>query len=141
MLYSPDNILRTPSSVTTKKGAGSGGFKGHFIHYRHIPFIELNPQVAFNPRERVVLTDGKNHIIGRKENRINGFRFLRVGIPFQAFKFHAHQLAFFHYKAFWRMVDKNFHALFLSVFEFPWRCFEIGARTTGHDFNIFAAKP
>ena len=46
------------------------------VHHRHVPFVELDAEVALDPGERVLLADGENHVVGRKEDGVDDLGFL-----------------------------------------------------------------
>src|SRR6185312_12033030 len=76
-----------------------GGFEGHLVDCGHVPFVELDAEVAFDPGKGVVLADGEDHIVARKDDGVENFGVLRFCVPFEALEFHAGELAVFDYEA------------------------------------------
>ena len=138
MLHSPDNILWAERCVAAKEHAWARRFIGHFIHHGHVPLIELNAHAALNPRECVVLSDGQNYVVSRQKHRIDHGGFLRIRIPFQALKLHAHQLAVLHDKPLGRVVDYDVNAFFFGIFQLPRRSFKVSTRPPRHHLDVLA---
>src|SRR5689334_1788222 len=140
VLDRPDNILWPKSSVAAEEHAGPGGLICGGIDYGRIPFIEIDSQIAFYPREGVLLTDGQDHVIGGQEYRASCLRIPRASIPYELIKLHAFDNAILDDEFFRRMIDKNFNLLLLGILELPGGCFEKFARAPGHDFDVLTAE-
>jgi len=67
-----NNVLGTKCSVTAKENLGVARLERPFINLRHIPLAKLNTQIALDPRESVVLTNGNEHFIGFKKDFLTG---------------------------------------------------------------------
>ncbi len=106
-----------------------------------LPFVELDAEVALDPGERVLLADGQDHVVGRKEHGFEHARFLGIGVPFQALELHAGELAVLDHEALGRVIDDDVDAFFFGVVQFPGRSFEVAARPARHHFDILAAQP
>src|SRR5215475_12830956 len=61
--HSPNDILRAESGVSAKKYAGPGRLHGFFVNQRHAPPVELNAEVALDPRKRILLADCHEDIV------------------------------------------------------------------------------
>src|SRR6266508_3687978 len=61
MLHGPDDVRRAKGRVTSDEHAGPRGHERGLIDDRHIPLVELKPDVSLDPRKRIVLADGKDH--------------------------------------------------------------------------------
>ena len=70
MLNCPNNILRTPCSVTTDKHTFTCRHKGGSVYYWHIPLAKLNTDIALDPWECVVLANRQNDIICGQKNLV-----------------------------------------------------------------------
>src|SRR5580704_14019123 len=111
------------------------------VDLRESPFIEFDTEIFFDPRKRVVLADGKNHVVARNHDGFDDPGFLRLFVPFEAVEFHTDQFAVLNHEALRCVIDDNLDALFFGVFQFPGGSFEEGTRTARHNLNLFAAKP
>ena len=67
VLHGPDDVLRTPGGVATHEDAFPRGHEGGPIDHGHVPLAELDPDVALDPREGVVLSDRQDHVVGLDE--------------------------------------------------------------------------
>src|SRR5882757_8985581 len=63
MLHGPDDVLRSKSRIAAKEDIGPRRLKRHLVGDRHMPLIELNAEIGFNPRKRILLADGENHVV------------------------------------------------------------------------------
>ena len=119
MLDGPDDVLRAPRRVAAEENPGRVRLHGRLVDHRHVPLIELDAEIAFDPGERVFLADGEDHVVGRKEHRVERLRVLRLGVPFQALELHADELSVFDDEALRRMIDDDLDAFFFGILQFP----------------------
>src|SRR5262249_29187911 len=66
MRHRPDDVLWAKRGVPAEEHARERRCHRCGIDLRHIPLVELNPDVAFDPRESVFLADRHQHIIARE---------------------------------------------------------------------------
>ena len=66
VLHSPDDVLRAESGITAEKHAGARRLEGALVDDRNVPLVELDAQVALDPREGILLADRQNDIVGRQ---------------------------------------------------------------------------
>src|SRR6516165_3098008 len=65
MGHRPDDVLGPEGGIAAEEHFGMS--RGHArVDFRHIPFIELDPDVALDPGEGILLHDGDKHIIAGK---------------------------------------------------------------------------
>ena len=62
----PDDVLGTERRVAAEIHAGTRRRHRHLVDDRHVPFVELDARVALDPRERVFLADGDQHVVAWK---------------------------------------------------------------------------
>src|SRR5258708_39233601 len=117
VLHGPDDVLGAPGRVAAEEDAGASGLVRYLVHHGHVPFSELDFEVALDPGERVLLADGEDHIVGRIEDGIDGLRFSRLRVPLAPLKLHRFELSVFVYEARARVIDDNLEALFFGVFD------------------------
>src|SRR3954471_22229834 len=92
MLDCPDDVFRTECRVAAEENAGQGALHRLLIDYRNIPLVELDAEVAFNPRKRILLADGEDYVICGECEGIESFRPFRLGVPFKTLELHADEL-------------------------------------------------
>ena len=64
VLDRPDDVGRTERRVAAEEHAGTRRHERRLVDDRHVPLlVELEPDVALDPRERVVLADRQHHRI------------------------------------------------------------------------------
>ena len=66
MRHRPDDVLWAKRRVAAEEHARVGRCHRCGIDLRHVPFVELNPDVALHPRECVFLADRDKHVIARQ---------------------------------------------------------------------------
>ena len=61
-----------PSAASPPKNTfGMRRLERGFIDHRHFPAIELDAQIALDPRKRILLPDGQNHVVSRQEHGVD----------------------------------------------------------------------
>ena len=50
-----------------KKTFGTRGLEGDLVEHRQAPLVELDAGVLLDPRERVLLADGDQHVVALEE--------------------------------------------------------------------------
>ena len=141
VLSGPDNVLRSPGRVAAEENALARALHGLLVHHGHVPFVELDSDIALDPRKRVLLPDRENHVVGGQKDRIDGRGFLGAFVPLQALELHADELSVFDYKTQRRMVDEDLDVFLFGVLQFPGRSFEETARPARHHLDVLAAQP
>ncbi len=116
-----------------------------FIDDRHLPLVEVNADVAFDPRERVLLTDRDQDIIARGENVFFARRDERafagfVVLGLDLFEGHANELTVFDDEGLRNVVVDDRDVFVLSIFFFPRRCFHRREGRANNHLHILAAK-
>ncbi len=143
VLDGPDDVLRSPRRVTAEKDAGLGRHHRRAIHHRHAVLVKVEPDVALDPLERVLLADGEDDVVARQHDSLDQFALLLSVLlgPAQNFHLHPDELAVLEDEALGRMVLDDVHALFLGVLELPRRRLEVFASAPRDDFDVGAAEP
>src|SRR5262249_40067798 len=62
VLDCPDDVLGALSGVAAEEYSGPGRLKGRSVDHRHVPFVELDTDIALDPGEGILLPDRQNHI-------------------------------------------------------------------------------
>src|SRR5688572_33491072 len=91
----PDDVFRSPRRVAAKEDTGPGRHERFLVDDRHVPLVELEACVAFDPRKTVFLTDGEDHVITGQDHRVDDFALLLAAflIPAQSLELHPRQTA------------------------------------------------
>ena len=89
--------------------------------------VEVDADVALDPRERVLLTDGENDVVARDHDGVDHFALLLAVFfgPAQPLELHADELAVLEHEALRRVILDDLDALFLRVLELPRRRLEV----------------
>src|SRR6266513_5737037 len=114
VLDCPDNVCRSPCGIATKENARLGALHRHLVHNRHVPFVEVDADVALDPRKRVVLTDGENYFVAWEYDGIDNLgclTYVRLA-PFQSLELHSNKFSVFDNEPLWRMVLDDVDAFF-----------------------------
>src|SRR5688500_10703136 len=143
VLHCPDDVLRTPCRVAAEEHTGARALHGHLVDDRHAPLVERDADVALDPRERVVLTDGENDLVARQDDGAgHGADLLAVLLaPHELLELHADELSILDHKPPGRVILDDVDRLFLRVLELPRRRLEIGTRATRAYSRRDAAMP
>jgi hypothetical protein len=143
VLHRPDDVFRSPRRVATEKDAGSCRHERRFVDGRHVPLVELDARVTFDPGKAVFLADGENDVVARKHDRVDDFTLLLPAflVPAKALEFHAGQLAVFDDEPLWRVILDDVDLLLFGILQVPRRRLEVLARPAGHDRHVLAAHP
>src|SRR4051812_24837060 len=143
VLHCPDDVLRTPCRVAAEEHTGARALHRHLVDDRHAPFVERDADVALDPRERVVLTDGENDLVaGQYDGAGHRADLLAVLLaPHELLELHADELAVLDHEPLGRVILDDVDRLFLRVLELPRRRLEIRTRATRDDGSLDAAKP
>src|SRR5438128_11730709 len=67
VLDRPDDVLRSEGGIAAEEHAGARGLKSHLVDDRHVPFVELDAEIALDPREGVLLADREDHVVRGQE--------------------------------------------------------------------------
>src|SRR5258705_4215788 len=67
LLDRPDDVLRPKRGIAAEEHPGPRRLKRRLVDHRHVPFVELDPQIALDPGEGVLLADGEDHIVRGQE--------------------------------------------------------------------------
>ena len=66
MRHRPDDVLRAERGVAAEEHAGTRRRHGDLVDHGHAPLVELDADVALDPRKGVFLADRHQHVIARK---------------------------------------------------------------------------
>ena len=67
VLHGPDDVLRAEGGVAAEEHPRARGLEGDLVDHRHVPLVELDAEIALDPREGVLLADGEDDVVGRQE--------------------------------------------------------------------------
>ena len=67
VLDRPDDVLRAEGGIAAEVDAGARRLEGARIDDRHVPFVELDAEIALDPREGVLLADREDHVVRGQE--------------------------------------------------------------------------
>ena len=65
MFGRPDNVFRAPGRVAAEEDAFARALHGLLVDDRHVPLVEVDSYIAFNPREGILLSNREDDIVGR----------------------------------------------------------------------------
>ena len=63
----PDDVLRTERRVAAEEDFRMARLHRHLVDFRQTPFVEFDADVALDPRKRVFLADGDQHVVAFDE--------------------------------------------------------------------------
>src|SRR5258708_35970296 len=136
----PNDVLRSPGCVAAEENSVVRTLHGFFIYDGHVPFVELDSDIAFDPGKSVLLADGENHVVRRKEDRSGRGGILGALVPLELFKLHPNEFSVFEDEALGRMVDDDLDAFLFGILQFPWGSLEESTRAAGHNLNGLATQ-
>ncbi len=118
----------------------------HFIHHRHIPLVELDADVALDPREGVLLTDRHQHVVAlemliRLAGRHQSASAARVVFGLHLLEQHAGQLAVPVGELLGHQHVEDRDVLVHGVFLFPRRRLHLLEAGAHDDLHVLAAQP
>src|SRR5512133_1439090 len=117
VLYGPDDVLRSPRRVAAEEDAWVVALHGRLVDNRHSVGVEVDADVALDPRKGVLLTDRENDVVARDDDRLDHFTLLPAAllIPAQLLELETYQPAILQHEPLWRVVLYNLHAFFFRV--------------------------
>src|SRR5690606_34645919 len=71
MLDGPDDVLRPARRIAAEETAGQRRLVRDRIDDRHVPFVELDTEIALDPRERVLLADREHDVVARDHDLVD----------------------------------------------------------------------
>ncbi len=106
VLDGPDDVLRSPRGVAAEEDARRGRHHRRPIHHRHPVLVELDPDVALDPRERVLLADREDDVVAREHHRLDDLTLLLSVLfrPAQNLDLHPDELPVLEHEALGRVV-------------------------------------
>ena len=114
---SPDDVLWPERRIAAEKDALTRAHHRCLIDFRAIPLVEFDADIAFDPRECIVLTDREDDIVTGNDDLARGcaavYASLLVDLVFHEIELHADELAVLVDEFSWRMIDND-----LDVFLF-----------------------
>ncbi len=136
VLHGPDDVAGPERRVAAEEHLRPGRLEGLGIHLRHAPLVELDPQIALDPRKRIFLADRQDDIVGRDElfpdDALGGDPALGVDGVFHVIEAHSGELAVLDHEGFRGAVDDDLDALLLRVFQLPFGSLEETAWLASH---------
>src|SRR4051812_27450180 len=89
----PDDVLRAPRGVATEEHALACRLEGGFVDGGHVPLVELDADVALDPRECVVLPDGEDDVVAGDDHGVDYATHLLAVLlrPLEPLELHTHQ--------------------------------------------------
>ena len=69
VLDRPDDVRRAERRVAAEEHARPRRHERRLVDHRHVPLVELEADVALDPRERVLLADREDHRVARQDDR------------------------------------------------------------------------
>ena len=145
MRHGPDDVLRTESGVAAEKHARTRRRHGHLVDDRHAPGVELEADVALDPRERVFLADRHQDVVAREVNLRLARRHelppaLLVALRRDLLERHARQFSAFMRDGFRDKEVVNGNAFVRRVFLFPRRGLHLVEPRANDHLHLFAAE-
>ena len=121
VLDGPDDVRRPERSVAAEEHTGPGRHERRLIDDGHVPLAELQADVPFDERKRIVLPDGENDGVARDDLAADDFLFQPGGRfdGFELVELHSGQRAALDDEAHRLQVFENLDVLFFRVFELP----------------------
>ena len=138
-----DDVLRTVRRVTAKKHIGQRGLERIGHQYRQTPFIKLDTDIALDPGEGVLLTDGNQDRITFHQHIRHAGGYQRAATFFVIHRFHnlkahAGQFALDMFKRLGHMEVQNRNTLVQRIFFLPGRSLHL-FKAAAHDHLHVAA--
>ena len=139
VLDRPDDVLGAPRRVAAYEYPGTRRHEGGLVDDRHVPVVEVDPDVAFDPREGRVLPDGQDDLVA-----LDDLAVVDLGtepsalalVPGHQVEDHALQLAVFDDELRRGVVFQDLHLLLDGVLQLPGRCLEVGLGLPRHDLHV-----
>src|SRR5688572_446300 len=145
VLDGPDDVLGAERGIAAEEDARARRLIRLGIDDGHVVTIELESQVALDPRERVLLADREHDVVAGQEHfaqRLRARDFaVSVELVLELVEAHADELAAFDDEFLRAMVDDDLDALFLGVLELPVGRLEELPRLARDDLDVFRAEP
>src|SRR5438034_6793093 len=106
VLHRPNDVLRTPRRVAAEENAGERGLHRRLVHHRHAVLVEIDPDVALDPRKRVVLPDRQNDFVAGKYDGVEYLADLPPILltPFHALEFHPDEFSILDHEPLGRVI-------------------------------------
>src|SRR5207248_2664371 len=143
VLDRPDDVLRAEGGIAAEVDAGARRLEGARIDDRHVPFVELDAEIALDPREGVLLADREDHVVRGQEllsdDALGGDAPAGVELVFHPLEAHPGEAAVLDDELAWQAVDDDLDALLLRVLELPVGGLEEAAGLARHDFDASPA--
>src|SRR5690606_22839396 len=112
---------------------------------RHVPFVELDAEVALDPRERVLLPDREHDVVARDQDLVDHAAVedaaALIDVVLELVETHPHELAVLDDESLRRVIDDDLDALLLRVLELPVGSLEELPRLARHDLHVLRAEP
>ena len=143
VLHGPDDVRRAERRVTAEKHARTRRHERRLVDHRHVPLAELQPDLALDEGERVVLADRQHDRVARKNLAPDDLLLQPLGRfdrP-ELVELHPGQHAVLDDEAHRLQVLDDLDAFFLGVLELPRRGLEVLPRLAGDDLDVGRAEP
>src|SRR5262245_15478823 len=138
----PDDVLRPPRRVAAEEYAGARRLHGDTVDDGHSMFVEVDTDVALDPRERILLADRENHVVTRNHDGVDHLTLLLSILlePAQPVQLETDEFSFLENEALRRVVLDDLDAFLFGILELPRRRLEVRARTSSDDFDVRSTK-
>src|SRR5690606_30651255 len=71
VLDGPDDVLRPERRVASEEDAGQRRLERDGVDDRDVPLVELDAEIALDPRERILLADREHDVVARDQNVVD----------------------------------------------------------------------
>src|SRR5579864_2789419 len=143
--HGPDDVLRPERRVAAEEYFRIGRLVRHRIDDRHVPLVEFKADVALDPGESILLTDGDEHVIALHQDVRFAGRYqlapaLGIFLGLDLFEQHAAELAVLVLECLGHHIVVDRDVLMHRVFFFPGRGLHLLETRTDDDLDVLAAQ-
>ena len=144
--HCPDDVLWAERGIATKEHPFVGRLQGQRIHLGHAPAVEINANIALDPREGIFLADRDQHVVAfDAHGRFAGGNQVAIALVIifglHGIEAHAEQPAVFMQKFDRHQEVHDRNALVLSIVLLPRRSLHFIEPAAHDNFHVLAAKP
>src|SRR5579862_979326 len=144
VLDRPDDVLRALGGITAEEHAGPRRLESHGIDRRHIPLVERDTDVAFDPGEGILLPDRQDDIVARDDHladRLFALDPAALELVFHALEAHAGEPTVLDHEGLGGVIHHDLDPLLLGILELPGGGLEKAARLARHHLDALGAEP
>ena len=140
----PDDVLGPPGGVAAEEHAGTRRHERLLVDLGHVPFAELDADVALDPGERVLLADRHQHVVALEDDLFAGRHELAAAVGavlgLHLLELDAGELAVLEDEFLGIVVVEDRDRLALGVLDLPGRRLHVLARRAHGDAYVLAAE-